>query len=67
MENPTSQLYNQPGEYLVHYVAHSSLEPFYFLTNVEIQNANGWGNEFPDEENLGILGLGESGLLFYNY
>ena len=64
LENPTSQLYNQPGEYLVHYIAHTSSEPFYFLTNVEIQNASGWGNEFPDEENLGILGLGSPDFYF---
>ena len=64
LENPTSQLYNQPGEYEVHYVAHSSLEPFYFLTNVEIQNASGWGNEWLDEENLGFLGLGSPDFYF---
>jgi len=64
LENPSSQLYNQPGQYLVHYVAQTSSEPFYFLTNVEIQNASGWGNEFPDEENLGILGLGSPDFYF---
>ena len=30
------------------------LQPSYFLTGVEIQNASGWGDEFPDEENLGF-------------
>ena len=64
LENPAPQLYNQPGEYIVHYVAHSSLEPFYFLTNVEIQNASGWGNELFDEENLGFLGLGSPDFYF---
>ena len=49
---------------IVYYVAHSSLEPFYFLTNVEIQNASGWGNELFDEENLGFLGLGSPDFYF---
>tara|TARA_B100000886_G_scaffold335992_1_gene293967 strand:- start:5089 stop:6867 length:1779 start_codon:yes stop_codon:yes gene_type:complete len=64
LENPSSQLYNQAGEYLVHYVAHTSSEPFYFLTNVEIQNASGWGNEFPDEENLTFGGIGSPDFYF---
>ena len=37
LENPSSQLYNQSGEYIVHYIAHSSIEPFYFLTNVKLK------------------------------
>ena len=64
LENPNSQLYSQPGTYEVHYVAHSTIEPSYFLTGVEIQNASDWGNEFPDEENLGVFGLGSPDFYF---
>ena len=28
---------------IVHYTAHSSIRAILFLTNVEIQNASGWG------------------------
>ena len=38
MENPSSQLFTEPGIYEVHYVAYSSTTPSYFLTGVEIQN-----------------------------
>ena len=64
MENPSSQLFTEPGIYEVHYVAYSSTTPSYFLTGVEIQNASGWGDEIPDEENLGFLGLGSPDFYF---
>ena len=34
------------------------------MTGVEIQNASDWGNEFPDEENLGVFGLGSPDFYF---
>ncbi|MBL6663815.1 MAG: T9SS type A sorting domain-containing protein [Flavobacteriales bacterium] len=48
LENPSSQLYTEPGVYEVHYTAHSSIEPFYFLTSIQVSNASGWGQDAED-------------------
>ncbi len=48
LENPSSQLYTESGVYEVHYTAHSSIEPFYFLTSIQISNASGWGQDAED-------------------
>lgn len=48
LENPSSQLYNEAGMYEVHYTAHSSIEPFYFLTSIQVSNASGWGQDAED-------------------
>ena len=64
LENPSSPLFTDPGEYEVHYMAYSSSLPFYFLNSVQISNASGWGSDVPDEENLGFLGLGSPDFYF---
>ena len=48
LENPSSQLYTEAGMYEVHYTAHSSIEPFYFLTSIQVSNASGWGQDAED-------------------
>ena len=48
LENPISQLYTEAGMYEVHYTAHSSIEPFYFLTSIQVSNASGWGQDAED-------------------
>ena len=48
LENPSSQLYTEAGLYEVHYTAHSSIEPFYFLTSIQVSNASGWGQDAED-------------------
>ena len=48
LENPSSQLYTESGMYEVHYTAHSSIEPFYFLTSIQVSNASGWGQDAED-------------------
>ena len=48
LENPSSQLYTESGVYEVHYMAHSSIEPFYFLTSIQVSNASGWGQDAED-------------------
>ena len=48
LENPSSQLYTEAGVYEVHYTAHSSIEPFYFLTSIQVSNASGWGQDAED-------------------
>ena len=48
LENPVSQLYTESGVYEVHYTAHSSIEPFYFLTSIQVSNASGWGQDAED-------------------
>lgn len=48
LENPSSQLYTESGVYEVHYTAHSSIEPFYFLTSIQISNASGWAGDLDD-------------------
>ncbi len=48
LENPSSQLYTESGVYEVHYTAHSSIEPFYFLTSIQVSNASGWGQDAED-------------------
>ena len=48
LENPSAQLYTVSGVYEVHYTAHSSIEPFYFLTSIQVSNASGWGQDAED-------------------
>ena len=48
MENPSSQLFAEPGVYEVHYLAYSNSEPSYFLTSVQVQNASGWDGDAED-------------------
>ena len=48
LENPSSQLYTSQVMYEVHYTAHSSIEPFYFLTSIQVSNASGWGQDAED-------------------
>ncbi|MDC3030136.1 T9SS type A sorting domain-containing protein [Flavobacteriales bacterium] len=48
LENPVSQLYTEPGIYEVHYTANTSIEPFYFLTSIQVSNASGWGQDAED-------------------
>ena len=48
MENPSSQLFAEPGVYEVHYLAYSNSEPSYFLTSIQVQNASGWDGDAED-------------------
>ena len=47
-ENPSAQLYSEPGVYEVSYVAYSTLENTHVLTSVEVNNADGWGGDVED-------------------
>ena len=44
-ENPTPQIYNNPGTYVVNYEAYSTTNSSYFLTNIEVVSANGWDGD----------------------
>ena len=52
-ENPTPQIYNNPGTYVVNYEAHSTTNSSYFLTNIEVVSANGWDGDA--EDGFGLL------------
>ena len=47
-ENPGTITYNEPGSYVISYEAYSVAEPQYYLTNVTIQAASGWGWDVED-------------------
>lgn len=53
VENPTPQIYNSPGTYVVSYEAHSTTNSSYFLTNIEVVSANGWDGDA--EDGFGLL------------
>ena len=54
-ENPTPQIYNNPGTYVVNYEAYSTTNSSYFLTNIEVVSANGWDGDA--EDGFGLLTL----------
>jgi PKD repeat protein len=48
LENPSAQLYTEPGMYEVHYLAYSSTETLHFLSSIQVSNASGWGGDIDD-------------------
>lgn len=43
-ENPTDQIYNVPGDYVVTYEAYDALTPDYYLTEIQVLGVpNSWG------------------------
>ena len=52
-ENPAPQIYNIPGTYVVNYQAYSSTVSSYFLTNIEVVDADGWDGDV--EDGFGLL------------
>ena len=53
LENPGPQIYNSPGTYIVNYEAYSTTSSSYFLTNVEVVDADGWDGDA--EDGFGLL------------
>jgi hypothetical protein len=53
LENPAPQVYNTPGDYVVHYEAYANLDTtnVYTLTNVGISDMSNYGGGFPSFEN----------------
>ena len=47
-ENPTPQIYNLPGTYVVNYEAYSTTASSYFLTDIEVVTASGWDGDMDD-------------------
>lgn len=47
-EDPMPQVYNAPGVYTVQYNAYSSIVSSYFLTDIEVVSASGWGGDMDD-------------------
>lgn len=47
-ENPGPQTYSAPGEYVVNYEAYLTTVPSYFLTNIEVLDADGWSGDADD-------------------
>ena len=47
-ENPVPQTYTTPGDYTVNYEAYPSGTSSYFLTNIEVVDADGWGGDMDD-------------------
>ncbi len=52
LENPAPQLYMQPGEYVVNYIAYSNIDTIdvYTLTSLTINSMTGYGGGFPSFE-----------------
>lgn len=53
LENPSSQVYSTPGDYIVQYEAYDNITPIdvYTLTNVGITAMSNYGGGFPSFEN----------------
>jgi len=52
LENPAPQVYNAPGDYIVHYEAYSNLDTIQVntLTGVTVTSMSGYGEGFPSYE-----------------
>ena len=47
-EDPGPQIYSTSGEYIVNYEAYTTTASSYFLTNIEVSSADGWGGDLDD-------------------
>jgi PKD repeat protein len=47
-ENPAPQTYTTPGDYVVSYEAYPAGASSYFLTNIEVVDADGWSGDLDD-------------------
>ncbi len=57
LEDPVPQVYNSPGDYIVHYEAFSNLDTIqvYTLTGVTVTAMNGYGEGFPSYEDPDVV------------
>lgn len=47
-ENPAPETYTSPGDYVVNYEAYPAGSSSYFLTNIEVVDADGWSGDLDD-------------------
>jgi hypothetical protein len=69
LENPAPQVYNAPGDYVVHYEAFANLDTIdvYTLTGITVTNMNGYGEGFPSYEDPDVfVKVLENGTSIYN-
>ena len=69
LENPAPQVYNAPGDYVVHYEAYANLDTIdvYTLTGITVTNMNGYGEGFPSYEDPDVfVKVLENGTSIYN-
>jgi hypothetical protein len=68
LENPSPQLYINPGEYVVHYAAYANLDTIavYTLTSISVNSLSGFGGGFPSFETADpYFILKENGQMIY--